>query len=349
MPYDFHSPGFAAVNAIEKELLLREQLKRQAMLDQQAEQQRQEQAQRAQAQLALQQQQEARLRQQMEIEQSAAARAAQQQQLATARAQDQAGVRQMAAAALYGGDLTPDRARSAGQMLMGAGMAVPGIVDQTLKPAAAETQPIIRVNPRTGEVENLGAAPKGAHFVNEPAPAGGDPEAAALRRDLLRMQIDEKQQKGDEAARAQQAKEAEAERYASDIGALVDELLDKDGNLKPEVAHIVGPISARTGVITGNQQTALSKLDRLISMLDIDTLRKMKAQSKTGASGFGALSERELSVLESAGATLRNRLQGEGNYAAELKRIRDTARKKPAAATSGGRVYYDANGNPVQR
>jgi hypothetical protein len=30
--------------------------------------------------------------------------------------------------------------------------------------------PIIRINPRTGKVETLGTAPKGAHYVNEPAP-----------------------------------------------------------------------------------------------------------------------------------------------------------------------------------
>lgn len=30
--------------------------------------------------------------------------------------------------------------------------------------------PVIRINPRTGKVEQVGEAPKGAHFVNEPAP-----------------------------------------------------------------------------------------------------------------------------------------------------------------------------------
>ncbi len=31
-------------------------------------------------------------------------------------------------------------------------------------------QPVMRINPRTGKVEQIGNAPKGAHFVNEPAP-----------------------------------------------------------------------------------------------------------------------------------------------------------------------------------
>jgi hypothetical protein len=42
-----------------------------------------------------------------------------------------------------------------------------GIFDKPEKPS---TQPVMRVNPRTGKMESLGDAPTGAHFVNEPAP-----------------------------------------------------------------------------------------------------------------------------------------------------------------------------------
>lgn len=34
----------------------------------------------------------------------------------------------------------------------------------------APPQPVMRINPRTGQMEKIGEAPKGAHFVNEPPP-----------------------------------------------------------------------------------------------------------------------------------------------------------------------------------
>lgn len=42
------------------------------------------------------------------------------------------------------------------------------------------TQPVMRINPRTGKVEQIGQAPKGAHFVQEPAPPAAPAEDAAL-------------------------------------------------------------------------------------------------------------------------------------------------------------------------
>jgi hypothetical protein len=42
-----------------------------------------------------------------------------------------------------------------------------------------ETQPVVRVNPRTGEIETLGTVPKGAHFVTEPQPQRPERDPAA--------------------------------------------------------------------------------------------------------------------------------------------------------------------------
>ena len=50
-PYDFHSPGFAAIGAIERELLLREQMKQQAMRDELLRQRQEQEAKQAQADL----------------------------------------------------------------------------------------------------------------------------------------------------------------------------------------------------------------------------------------------------------------------------------------------------------
>jgi hypothetical protein len=171
---------------------------------------------------------------------------------------------------------------------------------------------------------------------------------ADLDRQIKQGKIDADAQKRADADKAAKASADAVSTYEGDISGVLNQLLDEQGNLRPEAARVVGGISARLPNLSETSQQGLSQIDRLVGLLDINKLREMKAQSKTGASGFGALSERELSVLENAASTLKNRKVGEGDYAAELRRIRDTLHK-PQAATGAGRVYYDANGNPVQR
>ena len=67
-------------------------------------------------------------------------------------------------------------------------------------------------------------------------------------------------------------------------------------------------------------------LNRLTGQLVVELMQEMKAQSRTGATGFGALSERELSLLQGAATKLANRNMSEAAFAAELKRIRDKVR-----------------------
>lgn len=185
--------------------------------------------------------------------------------------------------------------------------------------------------------------------------ASGQSESRGLRNQLTQMQIDAAKEKQDAAKTAARHADDAVTQYGNDISSVVGELIDEHGNLRPEVAGVVGALDARTPDWSEGANSALAKIDRLISLLDINKLREMKAQSKTGASGFGALSEKELGVLESSGSTLRNRRVGEGTYAAELKRIASTIRKPSGAGgaaqtpAGGGRVYYDAQGKPVQR
>jgi hypothetical protein len=67
--------------------------------------------------------------------------------------------------------------RGALRVAMASGGAEPKDIPQEAKP---ETTPVMRVNPRTGMLENIGSAPTGAHFVTEPppptAPAGAAPQ-----------------------------------------------------------------------------------------------------------------------------------------------------------------------------
>lgn len=134
----------------------------------------------------------------------------------------------------------------------------------------------------------------------------------------------------------------------------VDQLLDIDPKtntprLKPGVGALYGSVQGAlpegAAALFGGKEAgnARAALNGLISLLDIETIKSMKEQSRTGATGFGALSEKELAVLENAATTLRGRTMDESSALRELVRIRNemvTARanteKELARQRSGG-------------
>lgn len=143
------------------------------------------------------------------------------------------------------------------------------------------------------------------------------------------------QDKADASTRALAAMKS----YGDDMLRVLDTLIDEDGNLQPGAAGVIGSFDGSRpewAYLTGGSQNALADIDRLQSMLNIDTLRDMKSQSATGATGFGALSERELNVIESSASKLRRRRQSDSEYAAELVRLRDAIRAGRQDATKPG-------------
>lgn len=144
------------------------------------------------------------------------------------------------------------------------------------------------------------------------------PQAGDVRHDPIA-----ERQGGDET----QTRALEAMRlFGDDMLSVIDSLIDPSGQLKPGAKGVIGGLDGMRpewAYATEGSQIALADIDRLQSMLNIDTLRDMKSQSRTGATGFGALSERELNVVESSASKLRRRRQSEAEYAAELLRIRN--------------------------
>jgi hypothetical protein len=74
----------------------------------------------------------------------------------------------------YDAAQTPEEKYAIGVRLVNAGGKLPPAPKPT-------TTPVMRVNPRTGQMENIGEAPYGSHFVQEPAPK--EPKAAAGPKD----------------------------------------------------------------------------------------------------------------------------------------------------------------------
>lgn len=108
----------------------------------------------------------------------------------------------------------------------------------------------------------------------------------------------------------------------------LDEILDEKGKLKPEMKSAIGA-SRMMGMqyLPATQTRAAdAAIKRLKSMLIVDLIGEMKAQSKTGATGFGQLNMKELAVLESAASKLDPALD-ETTFEAELNRIREKLKK----------------------
>ncbi len=112
------------------------------------------------------------------------------------------------------------------------------------------------------------------------------------------------------------------------LGAL-SELLDDDNKLRPEVGKYVG-LGRASGFLEkyipgAEARTAQAKMDRLKNLLTINLIGEMKAQSRTGATGFGQLSSRELDVLEKGASKLDPGIEKQA-FESELVRIKNKLR-----------------------
>jgi len=77
----------------------------------------------------------------------------------------------------------------------------------------------------------------------------------------------------------------------------------------------------------GKSAATLNKINRLSAMGTIETMAKLKRESPTGSTGFGALSEKELAILENSFAAIKSQKLLPGDLAEELNRISNVMRK----------------------
>jgi hypothetical protein len=130
-------------------------------------------------------------------------------------------------------------------------------------------------------------------------------------------------------------KQIQAVGGAQDLKRLADEL-----EAHPGFGRLFGFFDSRTPNISNASRDAQARLDQLKSSLSIEKIMEMKAQSRTGATGFGQLSERELDVLQNAAGRLQQSQTEEAARLAlkEIKRAMDTViqRNGGGQAESGG-------------
>lgn len=102
-------------------------------------------------------------------------------------------------------------------------------------------------------------------------------------------------------------------------------------------------------------------LNKIVSSGAIETMAKLKRESPTGSTGFGALSEKELKIIQDAFSVLSDRNISADKARSELKRISTLMNKylsrvaefekaNPAASPTTGAVKWgrDASGRPVR-
>jgi hypothetical protein len=107
----------------------------------------------------------------------------------------------------------------------------------------------------------------------------------------------------------------------------IDELLDESGRLKDNIKTAIGTSRVlNTWRIPGTSAyDANTSVERLRARLVTDLMGELKAQSRTGATGFGQLNQSELKIMQDSAAKL-NPGQSEAAFEAELKKIRDRVR-----------------------
>lgn len=174
--------------------------------------------------------------------------------------------------------------------------------------------------------------------------ASGRQETQGLRNDLVRTQIDATKAKTTDAAEAKTRNRRAIVDQATATKRTLDQLLDDKGNLTPGTEKIFGTNRTPEALVTTpyvsafvpyGQETAnkYAALNTLKARQIVDLIAEMKSQSKTGATGFGQLSEKEGEILANAAMQLANS-QDPKQAATQLGVIREKIQKimaEPAA------------------
>jgi len=101
----------------------------------------------------------------------------------------------------------------------------------------------------------------------------------------------------------------------------IDDLLGPDGNGSPGLKMIAGRANSLTPDLRQKAVDSANKLETLRSKLLVDTLMNIKSLSENGASGFGALSEKEGEAIRNAQVALQRSSSPE-TLAAELRKLK---------------------------
>lgn len=195
--------------------------------------------------------------------------------------------------------------------------------------------------------------------------AGGQ---QGIAREGLQLRQDIQAGKDADKATAMKAKRASALGIADSMKSAINDLvsIDEQGaaTLKPGTAKMVGgsrispglpEFMGGSGLLPGvlsekvpGSTTADSRaaLQQLVGQRVVELMREMKSQSSTGATGFGALSEKELALLQAASARLQTAQSDEAFTKAimEVNTLVDKIYQEAGQGEGGSQATSEAAG-----
>lgn len=186
-----------------------------------------------------------------------------------------------------------DIASQAKQRMQSVGQIAPQLVEQSIQPQMSMAQPIEAVGHPVIE------QPKTQSLITSKPFTFKKDDSIAEQRLAMDKQKFERETK--ELDKATQAKREAAIDAASTSLSAIDHLLKN----KNYFGAIEGRMPA--GLNTGKREWA-KNYDFLESKNILNVLGDMKSQSRTGATGFGALNEKELAIIQNASMRLDKQL-----------------------------------------
>lgn len=142
------------------------------------------------------------------------------------------------------------------------------------------------------------------------------------------------------------AKEKTAKARASQIQSMSDfaDLVDKVAT-NPGLSGTTGVGQLGHMVPGSSWADADADVQRIVASGALETMGKLKRESPTGATGFGALSEKELAILQNGFSSLANRNISPEKKKLELQRISQITRKYLKNETAGAPAASTAPSN----
>lgn len=104
---------------------------------------------------------------------------------------------------------------------------------------------------------------------------------------------------------------------------LLDDLLDENDKLKPIASRATGWSAAGNWIPGSQGREGSGKIARLAGRQVLDLINEMKAQSRTGATGFGQMNLKELELLQNSATMLSDNWQDDAVAQQALKEIKD--------------------------
>jgi len=234
------------------------------------------------------------------------------------------------------------------QLALAAYNAGPGRVDDALRSAGGDPHRAIGMLPQetqkyvpsvqgrlgyTPPKPNGGkAAPNGYRWNAagglEVIPGGPAEVAQAARADAAAAKKAAQDAKVEQARQGQQTRQAEAATAADSLVSAIDRLTQSAGF--DDLGTSMGDLKLHTPLIRSDVKDADAQLKNIAGQVALTTMARLKALSAQGATGFGALSEKELGLLQNSIATLQSDQISNAQLKESLKVIRNSMAKVSA-------------------